>query len=160
MFCSACGNEVQGELNYCNRCGGSLNASSNLPAAPIEQMSFTKLVLIMGAILIFGMIVVFTGVGELLRKGVAEPAVVLLALAGLAAIFSISAMLIRLWLKVSGINSQPQRRPQTPPQQNFNPQPRAAQLPPRPANFGSVTDHTTRTFDPVYRDAMEAEGKK
>jgi hypothetical protein len=115
----------------------------------------------MGAILIFGLITVFVGAGELLRTGLAEPGVMLLALAGVATIFSVSAMLIRLWLKVSGINSQPQqRRPQTPTQPNFKAQPRAAQLPPRPANFGSVTDHTTRTFDPVYRDAMEAEGKK
>ncbi|MDX6694327.1 MAG: hypothetical protein QOF02_1930 [Blastocatellia bacterium] len=161
MFCSACGAEAPGELNYCNRCGASLNVPVTAPAPPAAQMSLTKLALIIGFMLIIGMIIVFVSAGEFLRHGLDQPIVVLLALSGLAMLFGVSALLIRLWSQVNGLSapSQP-RRVQTPPQPNIYAPPPAAQLPPRPANFGSVTENTTRTFDPIYRDTIEAEGKK
>ena len=164
MFCSACGAETPGELNYCNRCGANLNVPVLPPAPPIVPMSFSKLILIIGLMFTIGMIIIFTSAGELMRKGLAEPAVMLLTLVGLASLFGVSAMLIRLWKQVAGLNAPPsqppQRRPQAQRQPSVYEPPPAAQLPPRPANFGSVTDHTTRTFDPVYRDTMETKGKK
>jgi hypothetical protein len=95
-------------------------------------------------------------VGELLRKGIAEPAVVLLAIFGLAGLFGTSAMIIRLWSKMAGLSPQQPQRPAQPNRQPFISEPtRAAQLPPRPANFGSVTEHTTRTFEPILQDSVE-----
>ncbi|HEY0404440.1 MAG TPA: zinc ribbon domain-containing protein [Pyrinomonadaceae bacterium] len=162
MFCSACGAEAPRELNYCNRCGASLNVQVTPPAPPMAPMSFTKLILIIGLMLTIGMIIVFTSAGELMRKGLAEPAVVLLALVGLVSLFGVSSMLIRLWKQVAGLNApSPQpRRPQVQRQPAVYEQPAAAQLPPRPANFGSVTENTTRAFDPVYRDMIERERNK
>jgi hypothetical protein len=156
MYCSGCGAEMPEGLNYCSRCGASLNAAANVPAPLIAPMSFTKLALIIGFTLVLGMITVFASVDKLLSRGVAEPAVVLLAMLGLVTVFGVSGMLIRLWSKISGLSSQPAPRPvQQNRQQGYLEQPRAAQLPPRPANFGSVTDHTTRTFDPILRDSIE-----
>lgn len=162
MFCSACGAEAPGGLNYCNRCGANLNVPVLPPAPPVAPMSFSKLILIIGLMFTIGMIIIFTSAGELMRKGLAEPAVVMLTLVGLVSLFGVSAMLIRLWKQVIGLGapSQPQQRPQVQRQPAVYEPPPAAQLPPRPANFGSVTDHTTRTFDPIYRDTMEVEGKK
>jgi hypothetical protein len=159
MYCSGCGAEVPGELNYCNRCGMSLNAPANLPAPPaVPPTSFTRLALIIGLILILGMMIVFAGAGGLLRKGFAEPAVFLLAMFGLVTLFGTSIMLVRLWSKLSGLGAQPSPRPAQPNrQQSFPEPPRAARLPPRPANLGSVTENTTRTLDPVLRDSVEQE---
>jgi hypothetical protein len=158
MYCSGCGAEVPGELNYCNRCGMSLNVPVNLPAPLAPPTSFTRLTLIIGIILIFGMMAVFAGTGSLMRHGIAEPAAFLLAALGMVTLLSTSIMLIRLWSKMSGLGSQPQQptRPAQPNrQQGVYEPPRAAQLSPRPANFGSVTENTTRTLDPVLRDSVE-----
>ncbi len=156
MYCSGCGAEMPEGLNYCSRCGASLNAAVNVPAPLIAPMSFTKLALIVGFTFVIGMITVFASADKLLGRGVAEPAVVLLSLLGLATLFGVSAMLIRLWSKISGLSSQPAPRPaQQNRQQGSLEQPRAAQLPPRAPNFGSVTDHTTRNFDPILRDSIK-----
>lgn len=160
MYCSTCGAEVPGELNYCNRCGASLNAPASVPAPTIAAMSFNKLALIIGLTLIFGLGIVFGGAGELAKKGVNPVAITWMAIFGLATLFGISAMFIRLWSQISGINSQPQRQPQPNRRESIYEPARPSQLPPRPANFGSVTENTTRTLEPVLRDTMEAEGKK
>jgi hypothetical protein len=157
MYCSGCGAEVPGELNYCNRCGMSLNAPATPPAPPMPPTSFTRLTLIIGMILIFGMMVVFAGTGSLMRHGIAEPAAFLLALLGMVTLFGTSIMLIRLWSKMSGVGAQQQPPHPAQPnrQQGVYEPPRAPQLSPRPANFGSVTENTTRTLDPVLRDSVE-----
>jgi hypothetical protein len=156
MYCSGCGAEMPEGLNYCSRCGASLNAAANLPAPQIAPMSFTKLALIISFTIIAGMIIVFAIADKWLDRGVAEPAIIIMAMLSMSMLFAVSSMLIRLWSKISGPGSQPALRPPQPNrQQNLPEQPRPAQLPPRPANLGSVTDHTTRNFDPILRDAIE-----
>lgn len=154
-YCSACGAEMPGDLNFCNRCGASLGAAAQTPAPVMAPMSFTKLAWITASMLITGLIVIFVAMDKMIERGVVAPAVVFITLFGLATLFSVTSMLLRLWERVSRIALLPSQPPQPSRQQTLYEQPRAAQLPPRPVNFGSVTDNTTRTFDPVYRDTME-----
>lgn len=154
MYCSTCGAEVPVELNFCNRCGANLNAVSQTPA-PIAPLSFNKLALITAMMLILGLGIIFAAADKMMERGLSGVAIVWMTLFGLATLFGVSAMFLRLWSKVSGIAAQPQRPPQPNRQQSVYEPPRAAQLPPRPLGFGSVTENTTRTFDPVYRDTME-----
>lgn len=156
MYCSGCGAEVPEGLNYCSRCGASLNTTANVPAPPIAPMSFTRLALIISLTIIIGMVIVFAVADKWMDRGGSEPVIVIMAMVSMSMLFAVSAMLIRLWSKISGLDSQPAPRPAQPSrQQNFPGQPRTAQLPPRPASFGSVTDHTTRNFDPVLRESIE-----
>jgi hypothetical protein len=80
-------------------------------------------------------------------------AITWMVLFSMATLFGCSAMLIRFWTKMVGVQRQLPA-----PQQNFRPAFERAtpqQLPSRFESVPSVTEHTTRTFSPVYREPSE-----
>jgi hypothetical protein len=153
MYCSTCGQAVTPGLSYCSRCGNELNAkgrnaakSSELP--PVSLVWGIVAVTIFGLALTIGLLAVMKGFG--FNEGVA------LAFAGLSLLFILIADSAFLWLllrpkrhlkelmdtaKVKPITTNELGEQQ-------------AQALPEPAM--SVTDHTTRTLEPM-REKRNAE---
>jgi hypothetical protein len=88
--------------------------------------------------------------GELPRTGDPGPIIVAMLVLGAGTIVAVIALLIKLFLKMAGI-SQPENTTVAPPQQ-VQTAPPAAGLPAPPASMPSVTEHTTRNFDAIYKE--------
>lgn len=153
MYCPTCGNEITVELKYCNRCGANLALPpSNLPAPVTVPVSLTAPTVVIGLTITVGLGIVFGGATRLAAMHVHPAAITWMVLFSMATLFGCSAMLIRFWTKMVGA-----QRPSAP-QQNIRPafeRVTPQQLPPRFEPVPSVTEHTTRTFSPVYREPSE-----
>ena len=155
MYCPTCGNEITVELKYCNRCGANLT----LPAtsAPM-MMAPPKLVvpsIVLGVTILGGLGVIFGGATEFARQGLHPAAIVWMVLFSSATLFACTGLLIRFLTKMMTF-----QRELAPPQQQqrpaFTDRPAMPHLPPRmEPPVGSVTENTTRTFSPIYRDSAD-----
>jgi hypothetical protein len=155
MYCSSCGVEVTKELNYCNRCGANLNAASSLATQVYSPpVKLTGPIAALGATVILSLIVIFAAADKLSERGIHPTALAWIIIISMAMVFGIVGHITRLMatlLKNSSKGAEEQR-----PAQLRKPQPNeqlpAAQTGPMNAPISSVTDHTTRTFEPAYRE--------
>ncbi len=152
MYCPSCGYEITVELNYCKRCGANLTVTAgNLPVAVSPPIKLTAPTLVLGLTLIGAMGVIFAGVTELARLGVHQVALAWIVIFSMATLFGSTALLIRFWSKIA-IPQRESRFIPAPPKPAVIDRGVTPQLPPRdPAP--SVTENTTRTFSPIYRES-------
>ena len=156
MFCPSCGAEYAIGLNYCNRCGANLSAApAQTEFAPINVTKpIVMISLAIMLITILGFAAVTEGAAKLAEIFKQNDPVVLTIIFGMGTILVTDIMLIvqlsRLINAALGQRSQPKKLPK---------QESAKQIaPPAPAPYlplGSVTDHTTRTLQPAYREPVE-----
>ena len=158
MYCPSCGYAITVEVKYCNRCGANLSLTTGmLPAPAAPQVKLTIPTIVIGLTIIGGLGIIFGGIGELAALNVHPAAITLMFLFSMATLFGCSAMLIRFWSKMMGLSRHSTALPNKE-QGNFRPQGDRAmqqQLPPRFDHVPSVTEHTTRTFSPSYREPSE-----
>ena len=159
MFCPSCGAESTIELNYCHRCGANLGLAltANAEIAPIN---LTKPILIIAVTLLVltlgGFAGIISGTIEMVRSGAGavSPA---LPMFGLPTILTIDILLLRQLSKLISAALSPNRLPakkavaQSQNDLRF-PRPATARLEPAP----SVTENTTRFFEPTYRQTPES----
>lgn len=163
MFCPICGAKTPQGLNYCKRCGANLAALPEDAAPPQAPPNITGAVwaiaLASVAITLGGLGIVISTVfdlmrplseGEIARTGDPSPVVVAMLVLGAGTIVTVVALLIKLFLKMSGI-SQPENPSVTPPK-SITSAPPVAGLPAPSAPMPSVTEHTTRNFDAIYKE--------
>jgi hypothetical protein len=154
MYCPTCGNEITVELKYCNRCGANLALPpSSLPATVTVPVSLTAPTVVIGLTITGGLGIIFSSIARLAEMHVHPAALTWMLLFGMVTLFGCSAMLIRFWSKMVGVQRQAPA-----PQQNIRPafeRVTPQQLPPRFEHVPSVTEHTTRTFSSAYREPSE-----
>jgi hypothetical protein len=155
MYCPSCGSEIAVELKYCNRCGANLMLpAANAPtimAAPRVRLGIPSIVL--GLSITGGLGIIIAGALEFARIGLHPAAIVWIVLFSMATLFGCTAMMIRFWTRLitpqrDAVVSEPVRR-------SFVERPPAQQLPPRLDGVPSVTENTTRTFSPLYREPSD-----
>jgi hypothetical protein len=154
MYCSSCGAEVTKELNYCNRCGANLKLSANLPEQYLRPVSLTGPTIAIALMVIFGLGITFASIAGLARNGVHPVALTWMVIGALGTITGVAAMVLRQWSQLAGVVKQKEQRlPRKKPAESES---APIQLPPmRSEPISSVTDHTTRTFEPLYREPFE-----
>lgn len=148
MFCPSCGAEQSQTLSYCNRCGANLKpAQSGVPTAKLVGASWAisiavTLITLGGFGMIFGLILALISSGKSLDKdGVA------LVILGALIILTIDWLLARQLSKVLDLP----RAVDTPTQRPVLEERAQPSLPPHQP-VASVTEHTTRAFEPLVRD--------
>jgi hypothetical protein len=153
MYCPSCGAEVTQELSYCNRCGANLKPISNQSGVRPAKLVGVAWAISMAVALVtlggFGMI--FGLVMALITKGLN------LSVGGLVLIFfSLLVILAIAWLLVRQL-SRVLDMPQLTGDAIQSNKPELSEKPMQqigalcePAS--SVTEHTTRTFEPVHRE--------
>ena len=162
MYCQFCGTEVTQELNYCKRCGGVLNAPSNMMMPQTRPIVSGGAIWGVGlttfAIVVLGLVTLLTNLFDLVDKGLPPVAVVWIALFCTLTIFGSVALLIRLWSRFLGVPEQKTlpgiqlKRPIT--QANeLNSGTRFNALPDRGTPV-SVTENTTRTLEQSYKESQ------
>lgn len=150
MYCPSCGTEVTRELNYCNRCGANLNLAANVVEQPARQVSVKGSFWPMALMVVIGLGIIFAGVNDLAKKDVHPAAITWIAIASLAMLFGVVSLFLRQLSHMSGAQQQerPAKRKKTDKDDYKTP----AQLPPtRIDPVPSVTENTTRTFEPIER---------
>lgn len=147
MFCATCGTEVSDALNYCKNCGARIAKENDEPTSMLNQLLTTlTFVLIGGLGILVGLSV------ALLKHGVDEKAVAIIAVFYLASLTAIAYMLLGQLPKIvnAKLNAPPKQTPEAyqPPQ--LAPK-STAQLEEPKFPVMSVTDVTTRNFEKVPR---------
>jgi hypothetical protein len=160
MYCPSCGNEITVELKYCNRCGANLSLtpiSYPEPTGPPVKLTFPALVL--GLTITGGLGIIFGGASELAQRGVNPVALTWIVIFSMATLFGCTALTLRFWLKMYTLNRETYQPPNNVRQKIQMNAPKQQQLPPRLEPAPSVTEHTTRTFSPAYRERSDPEAR-
>lgn len=155
MYCSSCGAESTPGLNYCNRCGASLSAHAIVMNQKSSSDNLTRAIFIHGAVValitLFGFIALIKGATELAKNGFSNDPVMLMLLMGMLTILVVDICLIRQMSRLVsasiGTGSVARAKEIARPKQT------SRQLNARPEPAASVTENTTRTFEPVYRES-------
>jgi hypothetical protein len=155
MFCPSCGNEISVELKYCNRCGAHLMIGAQNYSQPLAKpIRLSIPAIVLGLTVTGGIGIIFGGATELAKMQLHPTAIAWIVIFSMATLFGCTGLMLRFWLKVLSLNResyQSQHQLQNPMQ---IPAPRQ-QFPPRLEPMPSVTEHTTRTFSPAYRERSE-----
>lgn len=153
MYCPSCGTESTTELSYCNRCGANLKPISNqsgvrpakLVGAAWAISMAVALVTLGGFGMIFGLVMALITNGLNLSVG----GIVLIFFA-LLVILTIAWLLVR---QLSRVLDMPQVTGDAieskKPQLSEKPMPQIGAL---REPVSSVTEHTTRAFEPVHKE--------
>lgn len=166
MYCPNCGAESTSGLNYCKRCGGNLSETTQPAPSPPARNVLAALILAAATvgIVLGGLGIMFTHALALVGPQPpgysppvhdAEVIAGMMVLFGSAAIVLSTLMLIKLFSRVMGFSSGTEKPPRS--ARAFVPEQRAAQIPAQPISMQSVTEHTTRNFEPRMhqRDTRE-----
>jgi hypothetical protein len=154
MYCPTCGNEITVELKYCNRCGANLALPTTTTTTAIAPVKLTVPSIVLGLTIVIGLGIIFGGASEFARQGLHPAAIVWMVLVSAAMLFGCTGLMIRFWTKLLTmqreiVTGQPQR-PAFAERATMHNLP-----PPRMEPVPSVTENTTRTFTPIYRDPAD-----
>jgi hypothetical protein len=150
MYCSACGLEATVEVNYCKRCGNTLGPQTALQVRPI---SLTGPSWAMGITVVAMIGIIFAAVVNLAQLGVSAVALTWMVIVGLGTVVALVAMIFRQLSHSFTANQSSLPAAPTKPQITGELyQPRRDAL---PEHMPSVTEHTTRTFEPAYREPIQ-----
>ena len=147
MYCSSCGAAVSQGRSFCNHCGAKLNRGESVDEASVKP---DLLVTAMVASFVFGLAVI-TALMGVMKVIVGLPVATVLA-------FSIMPFLLLLIMEGVFIRLLLRRKqpaeissPTLSQEQAAN-ELEAAQARVLPEARQSVTEHTTRAFDPIYTE--------
>jgi len=157
MYCQTCGNEVSPETKYCNRCGANLSNTFESYPAPAKPVRLGFPALVWGLTIVIGLGIIFGSATNLAERQVHFAAITWMVLFALATLFGCTALILRFWLKVLAMNRE--MHPPQPPQMPKQMSPPRQQFQPRLEPMPSVTEHTTRTFSPVYREGSDPDAR-
>jgi len=146
MYCSSCGSALTPNLVYCNKCGARVSPSETDERRPDIAPEF--LISAMIGLFVLGIGVVI-GLMAVMKRGVGFDPPIILAITMLcfSLLFLIESILIVFLFRASFRRKRKDveqlKRPTTKELEAGTPLG-------LPANMASVTEHTTRAFDPVY----------
>ncbi len=153
MYCSGCGNQIEFELNYCNRCGKRVNEGGSENASIAESLSSSLGYVGGGGFIAF----IFVAM-VLVKNGIPGNQLIPITFLYFAALFGICFLILRQTQFFSRKNGSRQLAESADADiiaPEYLRPPNTAQLvEPPDAGIRSVTEHTTRTLDrvPVERN--------
>jgi len=157
MYCPSCGSEISVELKYCNRCGANLSGiPTSYPVPVVKPVRLTLPAIVLGLTVTGGIGIILSAATELAQRQLHPAALTWMVIFSMATLFGCTALILRFWLKVLSLNRESyelQNQTQVRPPMQI-PAPRQ-QFPPRLEPIPSVTEHTTRTFSPAYREGSD-----
>ena len=150
MYCSSCGVAVAQGLSYCNHCGAKLTGARS-DEGESSDVRPGYLVFAMMAVFVFGLIAITMLIG-VMKTVLAfnEGAMLAFTLLSFLMLLIIEGVFIRLLLRTTR-RAEETRANALMKGQGTN-EFEAAQARALPEPLPSVTEHTTRTFDPIYTD--------
>lgn len=154
MYCPNCGAESTQDLNYCKRCGTGVSAST--PPVEGNTSKATGALFLLALVSIAGFIALFVTINNLAHPGMDPRTLIAITAFGGATVVGVVGLLV--WLLLQLITGH---RPAAP--RDKSPMPitrdyRTPKLPAPPVSMPSVTENTTRNFEPSpYGDKSQHE---
>jgi hypothetical protein len=156
MYCQVCGFENIEGGNFCKRCGVGLSQQIKATDSGVD---YRKLAGMFWAVAVFGLVSITMLIGAMIPLaivGARDDIVIPTMFFGAASIVTIAVLLIRQLARLVDLARGEANRPTVKDKlANRYSQPHPpAQLPAQPRSYSSVTENTTRNFEPppVYRD--------
>jgi hypothetical protein len=167
MYCPNCAAAYSYGLRYCKQCGTNLGEgpqTSTLPQpAPAPKVTGAAWALAMATavIVLAGLGIVFSHAYDLVRPTFGNenpsnngtPVAILMIIFGSLTIFGVVALLVRLFTHIIAPRHH-QQAPSVQAGKSITSAPPLVQLPAPPSAVGSVTEHTTRNFEPSVYDKL------
>jgi hypothetical protein len=153
MYCPSCGIDSVDGLKFCKRCGAGLSASTTpISPQPSVGKAMGTMLFLVALVSIAGFIALFSTVYSLGERPEFDPHTLIAITAfGGATVLGVIGLLVWLLLRMT-TGYQPAAHhdmTERPVARDLAPQ----QLPASPIGMPSVTENTTRNFDPaVYRE--------
>lgn len=160
MYCPSCGLQQTQELRYCPRCGANLNPLAEREAPPSLVGPIWAMSLAVTLITLAGLGLVFAFALVIVNKGGAMGGSLLLLLSFfLFVVLAIAGLLIRQLSRLLNLYHKGEGQAQKPAQpfRNELAGREAPQLEAVRESPFSVTENTTRTFEPVPRERQTRE---
>jgi len=148
MFCSTCGVAVPDSLSYCNHCGARLSTPNSDKVATSRQVSPELIVGAMVTIFIFGLLAMAVLLGVMKTALNLELGQILaFAVLSFLLLVSIEGVFVLLLFRRNREAKEPATKEleKHATKELAEPQVQALREP-----LTSVTDHTTRAFEPLY----------
>jgi len=148
MFCSSCGAAITPELNYCKRCGIELGGVIKQSGTEIESLIWAIVAVTVGGI------AVLIGLVAVLKEVFGDDT----RLIGLLSVMSFFLLLIAdvslIWLLLtrSRTKKKPTQLKEAEAQRLYDAPARELA---EPTPMQSVTEHTTRSLEPVLRETKK-----
>jgi hypothetical protein len=151
MYCSSCGMGVAHGLSYCNYCGAKLSRAEGANAIKSSEVKPELLVSAMVGLFILGLVAIAILIGVMKQVAGFDLSIILAVIMfSFVLMLVVEGVLIRLLLKgkreAKGTGDTERPKEQTTKELG------EAQTPLLPEPVPSVTEHTTRPFDPVYSE--------
>ena len=154
MYCSTCGKSVTAGLSYCNHCGAKLGGADSVVAANPTELFPESLIWAIVTVFIVGLGGTIGLMAVMKDAGNFGPGMILgLTFLSFGVMLAVEAVLI--WLLLSRRKGEIVSAKQETITQHEGAATRelgAAEARALPEPAASVTDHTTRTLEPVYRE--------
>jgi len=147
MYCPSCGVAVAQSLSYCNYCGAKVNGAKGESAGRSPEVKPETLVAAMVLVFVFGLgaITLFMGMMKAVLH-LNEGAILFFILLSFLIMLSLEGVIVRLlFRRKRGHEEAGDARLMTG-ELNVG-QPRGL-----PESMPSVTEHTTRAFEPLYNE--------
>ena len=155
MYCPTCGNEISVELKYCNRCGANLTLPTAMAPVAMAPVRLTVPSIMLALTVLGGLGVIFGSATEFARQGLHPAAVVWMVLFSAATLFGCVGLMIRFFTKMLTMQREIPVA-QAPRSISIGDRQTVHHLPPqRMEPVPSVTENTTRTFTPIYREPAD-----
>ena len=151
MYCSSCGVAVAQGLSYCNFCGAKLNGAKGETRIESPEVKPASLVAAMVFVFVFGLVAITMLMG-MMKAILRLDAGVILAFALLCFLImlSLEGIFVRLLFRrkrgIEEAGDTAQVKGQATKELG------AAQARGLPESIPSVTEHTTRAFEPIYTE--------
>lgn len=148
MYCSSCGAAVPQNLSYCNRCGAKVSGAGVDGVNKPGELSPDSLVMTMAGVFVLGLGAIAVLIGVLKAvAGLDLPFLLAVIMLSFAVMLVVEGVLI--WLLVSGRRGVRGVGDAEPPKGQKTRELGEAQARALPEPVPSVTEHTTRAFEPI-----------
>ena len=150
MYCTSCGVAVAQDLSYCNYCGAKLNGVKGETRIKSPEVKPELLVSAMVMVFVFGLVAI-TLLMLVMKDVLGNVGQVLaLTLLSFLIMLSIEGVIIRLLLRRKRGTEEAEDTMRLKGQASKALD--AAQARALPEPMPSITEHTTRTFEPIYNE--------
>ena len=147
MFCSACGNSVVQGLSYCNHCGAKLPGEKVTKSSEVKAES---LVWAMVAVLVFGFVAIVFLMMAMKMVGLNVGQILAFTILSFLLMLLVEGVFIwQLFRRKRGAGETGDTALS---KEQATKELEAAQARVLSESMPSVTEHTTRSFEPIYRE--------
>jgi len=149
MYCSSCGVAVSQGLTYCNYCGAKLTGEKGDNAIKSSEVKPESLVWGMVAVLVFGFVAIVFLMMAMKMVGLNVGQILAFTILSFLIMLLVEGVFIwQLWRRKRGAEETGAALSKEQATKELD----VAQARVLPEPMPSVTEHTTRAFEPIYRE--------